>query len=106
MILAPYWLIAIGRKIGKFSNWVDEKLFPVPATLEQLKSAEQRNIEQSALLVWRMIYKSNTLVELYACQDAIRDFRLIWGESTQVKSHCDSMNVEVYLRMKKAPALQ
>jgi hypothetical protein len=96
----------ISEMLHRFSNWIDDKFFPLPATPWQRKQTEQENIEYCANLVWQQINKAVSLKDLYECQDAIHDFRLIWGESSQVKSQCDSMNVEVYLKMKKAPSLQ
>lgn len=96
MTLLPFWALRFFRAAIQLSDWIDEKLFPLPATPLERRQLHLQDVEDCSQMIRRQIEKCRCLQDTYDAADAIRDFKVIWGDTVQVNACADSLNLALY----------
>ena len=93
----------VGSHLKRISDWIDEKFFPVPASMLERMQQQQRDIEQTANHLKEAIVRCQTLKRSYELEELIRDFKHVWGPRPQVIASHDSLLLQ--LRNKQSEIL-
>ena len=91
----------ISESLIRLSNWIDDTFFPVPVEKAETKndcphSAAMIEIEQAANRIRRQIPQCTNLSQTYALLNLTVNFRLLFGNTTQVVAATDSLHLEIY----------
>ncbi len=80
----------------KLIEYIKAFFSPAPATEWELRCRDQKRCEEAYNELLREIEASNSLKELYAVEERIHTYKMVWGNRTQTRAHVDSLLIEVY----------
>jgi hypothetical protein len=84
--------------LGRVSDWIDEKFFPVDDRphAHKLLHEHQERVEKAGKVMNGIIDNCRSLEASYRAMDMIANFRKLYGNTTQVTGWMDSLHLKLY----------